>query len=309
MKILPFLLLLFIDHASFAQVQNLAEKLGYPKNAKLAIIHSDDLGVSHSEDTASIAAMEHGSVSSASIMVPCPWLQEIASYAVTHPEADLGLHITLTSEWKNYKWGPVSDKQKVPGLVNERGYFYSAVDSVGMYASAAEVEEEIRAQVLKAKKFGINPTHLDAHMGTALSRTDFLKAYLKIGHEFNIPVFIPAELRVPLNVSWDTLLTAKDALVDHMLSISPEAFRADPNKFYTEGFKNLQPGLTYVIIHTAFDDSEMQAIAIDHPDWGAAWRQADYDYFTSQECRDALKANNIYVITWREIRDKIVRVR
>jgi hypothetical protein len=179
----------------FSQVRAIQERLGYPKDAKLVIIHADDLGVSHSENAASIMAMEKGSVSSASIMVPCPWFPEIAAYAQSHPAADLGLHITLTSEWKYYKWGPVTAKEKVPGLVNKNGFLYSAVDSVYRSASAPEVEEEIRNQVIRSKQFGIDPTHLDAHMGTALQRLDYLKAYLKIGHEFKDPCFYTANIR------------------------------------------------------------------------------------------------------------------
>src|SRR6188474_3817328 len=107
-KIFTVLLATIFSIAIYSQKKNLAERLGYPKDAKLVIIHADDLGVSHSENTASIMAMEKGSVRSASIMVPCPWFPEIAAYAQSHPSAGLGLHITLTSEWKYYKWGPVT---------------------------------------------------------------------------------------------------------------------------------------------------------------------------------------------------------
>lgn len=300
--------LLFCLYASFAsaQTKTIAERLGYPKDAKLVIIHADDLGVSHSENAASIAAMEKGCVSSASIMVPCPWFPEIAAYAQSNPAADLGLHITLTSEWKYYKWGPVTAKEKVPGLVNKNGFLYSDVDSVLQNASAAEVEQEIRNQVLRAKQFGVDPTHLDAHMGTALSGVNFFKAYLKVGREFRIPVFIPRQLELPLKIKFDTILTDKDVLVDNILSASPGDINSF-KRFYTEGIKNLRPGLTYLIIHTAYDDAEMRAVTIDHPNWGAAWRQEDFNFFSSPECAKLLKDNNIYVITWKEIRDKIVR--
>jgi chitin disaccharide deacetylase len=291
----------------YSQQKTLAERLGYPKDAKLVIIHADDLGVSHSENAASIAAMEKGCVSSASIMVPCPWFPEIAAYARANPAADLGLHITLTSEWKYYKWGPVTAKEKVPGLVNNNGFLYSIVDSVFQNSNALEAEEEIMNQVLRAKQFGIDPTHLDAHMGTALYRLDFLKAYLKAGHRFKIPVFIPRQLEIPLKVKFDTLLTDKDVIVDNILSADPADFKTGFKAFYTNGIKNLKPGLTYLILHTAYDDAEMRAITIDHPDWGAAWRQEDFNFFSSPECAKLLKENNVYVITWKEIRDKIVR--
>lgn len=298
---------LFYSTLAWGQAKSIQERLGYPKDAKLVIIHADDLGVSHSENAASITAMEKGSVSSASIMVPCPWFPEIAAYAQSHPAACLGLHITLTSEWKYYKWGPVTAKEKVPGLVNKNGFLYSSVDSVYQNASAAEVETEIRNQVLRAKHFGMDPTHLDAHMGTALQKLDYFKAYLKVGHEFKIPVFIPRILEIPLKVKFDTIISDKDVLVDHILSASPQDFKNGFANFYTNGLKNLKPGLTYLIIHTAYDDEEMRAVTIDHPDWGAAWRQEDFNFFSGPECKKILKDNNIYVITWKEIRDKIVR--
>jgi chitin disaccharide deacetylase len=306
-KQIAILLLCFCSSLVFGQTKTLAERLGYPKDAKLVIIHSDDLGVSHSENAASITAMEKGCVSSASIMVPCPWMPEIAAYAQSNPAADLGLHITLTSEWKYYKWGPVTAKEKVPGLVNKNGFLYSSVDSVIQNANAAEVEQEIRNQVLRAKQFGIDPTHLDAHMGTALSSVDFFKAYLKVGREFKIPVFVPKLAEFGLKIKFDTILTDKEVIVDHILSASPVDMKNGSKAFYTEGIKNLKPGLTYLIIHTAYDDAEMRAVTIDHPDWGAAWRQEDFNFFSSAECVKLLKDNNIYVITWKEIRDKIVR--
>jgi hypothetical protein len=306
-KLIMTLTSAFLIFSVNGQQKTIAERLGYPKDAKLVIIHADDLGVSHSENAASITAMEKGSVSSASIMVPCPWFPEIAAYAQSNPNADLGLHITLTSEWKHYKWGPVTAKEKVPGLVNKNGFLYSAVDSVFMHATVAEVEMEIRNQVLRAKHFGVDPTHLDAHMGTALYRLDYLKSYIKVGHEFNIPVFIPRQLEIPLKAKLDTIVSENDVLVDHILSASPADLKLGFAKFYADGLKNLKSGLTYLIIHTAFDDSEMRAVTIDHPDWGAAWRQMDFDFFSGEECKKILKENNIYVITWREIRDKIVR--
>jgi chitin disaccharide deacetylase len=297
----------FLALACTGQQTTIQEKLGYPKDAKLVIIHADDLGVAHSENAASTNAMEKGSVSSASIMVPTPWFPEIAHYAATHATADLGLHITLTSEWKYLKWGPVTAAHQVPGLVNKYGFLYSSVDSVRRSASATEVEEETRNQVKRAIQFGIDPTHLDSHMGTIFSRADYLKAYLKVGHEFKIPVFIPRQIEGILGVKFDSLITDRDVIVDHVVTAMPQHLRTGFAAFYTNALKNIQPGLTYLIIHTAFDNDEMKAVAAGVQEWGSAWRQLDYDFFTSAECARLLKENNIYVITWREIRDKVVR--
>src|SRR6266478_4685351 len=109
---------------SQSATKTLAERLGYPRDAKLLIVHADDLGVAHSVNSASIKAFETGQVSSGSILVPCSWLPEIAAYARAHPEADLGLHLTLTSQWSLYRWGPVLSKERVPSLLDSSGYFY-----------------------------------------------------------------------------------------------------------------------------------------------------------------------------------------
>jgi predicted glycoside hydrolase/deacetylase ChbG (UPF0249 family) len=114
--------------SSFAQTKTIAERLGYPRDSKLLIIHADDLAVAHSEDAASFDALDQHAVTSASIMVPCPWLTEVAAYAKAHPDADLGLHLTLTAEWKSYRWGPVESKDKVPSLLDPSGNLWPEVE-------------------------------------------------------------------------------------------------------------------------------------------------------------------------------------
>ena len=293
----------------FASSQpTLQEKLGYSKDSKLLIIHADDLGVSHSEDEASIAAMEKGSVNSASIMVPCPWFPEIAEYVRTHPKADLGLHLTLTSEWKYYKWGPVMANEKVPGLVNNKGYLYESVDSVIRSAMTSEVEKELRAQIERAKSFGIDFTHFDSHMGTLFSKAEYLETLIKLGREYKVPVLLskPAFLYA-YNLNLDSFTNNKDVLLDMIYMANPEDYKKGMGNYYTGVLQSLQPGVSEIIIHTAFDDGEMQAVTIDHADWGAAWRQADYNFFTGENCKKLLQENNIHLITWREIRDKLLR--
>lgn len=310
MKNLFFILLNLLVSACLLSAQPLSiqEKLGYSKNAKLLIIHADDLGVSHSENEATEAAMEKGTVSSASIMVPTPWFSEIAAYAVAHPMADFGLHLTLTSEWKYYKWGPLSGDNEVPGLVNKNGFLYPDVDSVYKNASLKEVETELRRQIEKAKQSGVDFTHFDSHMGTLFGNAEYLKLLIGLGREYKVPVLLAKSgPRSAFNVNLNSFVTDKDIMVERVYTANPADFKNGMENYYTNVMGSLQPGLSIFIIHTAYDDKEMQAITIDHPDWGAAWRQADYNFFTSQKCKTILKEQDIHVITWREIRDKLVR--
>src|SRR6195952_5180977 len=154
-KITTVILSMAIGCGAMAQQRSIQERLGYPKDTKLLIIHADDMGSSHSENMATIYAMEKGVVTSGSIMVPCPWLPEIAEYAKSHPDADLGLHLTLTSEWKNYRWGPVAPSDKVPSLLDDQGYLNNSTLTVMKNAKPEEVEQEYRAQIARALKFGI----------------------------------------------------------------------------------------------------------------------------------------------------------
>ena len=288
--------------------KTLQEKLGYSKDSKLLILHADDLGMSHSENAATIYAMENGSVNSASIMVPCPWFSEIAAYARTHPTADLGLHLTLNSEWNFLKWGPVASKSEVPGLVNNNGFLFSSIDSVQRSAQPTEVEKELRAQIEKAKQFGIDVTHLDSHMGALFGKPEFLKVLLKLGREYKLPVMLSkAGFRTAFNVNLDSVASDKDVLLDMIYTASPDDYKKGMENYYTGVFKSLQPGVSIVIFHTAYDDSELKAATINFTNWGAAWRQADFNFFTSENCKKLLKEQNIHLITWREIRDKLLR--
>lgn len=293
---------------SYGQKQNIQERLGYPKDATLLIIHADDLGVSHSENMASLKALQTGCVNSASIMVPTPWFTEVADFAAQNPGFDLGLHLTITSEWKNYKWGPVSSHDKVPGLINGYGFFYGSVDSVSTYATASEVATEIHNQIQKAKHFGIEITHLDGHMGAVMSRYDFLQAYIQAGRDLQLPVLLNRAINFSdKNVYWDSLIQKNDVITDKVISASPEDFKTGMAAFYRNMFKTLEPGLNCLLIHLAYNNDEMQGITIDYPEWGAEWRQADFDFFTSDECKNLIAENNITLVTWRELRERIVR--
>lgn len=294
--------------AATAQQKTIQERLGYSKDTKLLIIHADDLGVSQSENAASIAAMEKGSVSSGSIMMPCPWMADMAAYARSHPNADIGLHLTLTSEWKYYKWGTVTPVNQVSSLVDKNGYLYNGLDSLYQYGRPEEVEKEIRAQIEKAKQFGIDPTHFDSHMGSLFANPAYLQIIIKMGREYKVPVLLNSEaFKLMYNIDLSKFISDKEVLADKVFMAQPNDYKNGMRNYYTGVLKSLQPGLNCILLHAAFENAEMQAVTIDHPDYGAAWRQADFNFFTSTECRTLLQQQNIKVTTWKEIRDKLFR--
>ena len=283
-----------------SEAKTIPERLGYPRDAKLLIVHADDLGVAHSVNSASIKALESGLVSSASIMIPCPWLPEIAAYARAHPEADLGLHLTLTSEWSLYRWGPVLGKERVPSLLDSSGYLYPLEREAAAHMDIQEAEAEIRAQIARAKALGIQPTHLDSHMGTLYQSKALFEMLVRVASENKLPFRLSREsfTRAPFMPS---LLGPGDVVLDRIISIEPTVAPADWSKFYAEEIKNLKPGVTCMIVHLAFADDEMKGVTFGHPNWGAEWRQRDFDFVTSDAFRKLLKENNVKLITWREV--------
>ena len=280
--------------------KTIAERLGYPPDAKLLIVHADDLGMAHSVNAATIKAFESGLVNSGSIMVPCPWLSEIAAYARANPQADLGLHLTLTSEWTSFRWGPVTPKDRVTSLLDKDGYFYLTETEAASHANPKEVELEITAQIERAKAMGIQPTHLDSHMGTLYQNKALFEVFLRVARNYKLPVRIAKTWFARADFLPSTL-NPNDVYIDRVLDINPTVAPTDWSRFYSDAIEKLEPGVTEVIIHLAYDDAEMRGATFNHPDWGAAWRQRDFEYFTSDAFRKLLQEKQIKLITWREL--------
>jgi chitin disaccharide deacetylase len=280
--------------------QSLAQKLGYPPGTKLIIVHADDLGETHAVNAAAIKALESGAVNSASLMVPCPWFPEIADYARSHPDADFGLHLTLTSERVYYRWGPVASGDKVPSLLDENAYFHHDWEQHPQI-KPAEVEIELRAQVERALRMGVHPTHLDSHQyRLIMNGKELFDVMLRVAHDYKLPVFV--------NKDWfaqypylQSSVGPDDLVLDHTVTIEPEVPPEKWVDFYLTALRNLQPGVTEFVIHPGFNDEELQAATRERPTWGAAWRQRDYDFFSSEQFRQILARENIKLITWREL--------
>ena len=283
-----------------AQSKTIAERLGYPREAKLLIIHADDLAVAHSEDAASFDALDRNAITSASVMIPCPWLNEVAAYAKNHPDADLGLHLTLTSEWKTYRWGPVESKNKVPSLLDPSGYLWQDTPLAARALKADEAESEIRAQIERAIAMGIHPTHLDSHMGALFSRPDLFAVYVKVAREYKLPFLPFIASTAPSELS--SVLSKNDVLVDSVVIAGPTLQAGDWKTFYANAIRDLKPGLTEIIVHLGYDDAELRAVTVDYVEYGAAWRQRDYDVVTSPDFKKLLQDHHVILIKWKDLK-------
>jgi len=281
-----------------AQTKNLAQRLGHAADSKLLIIHADDLGAAHSVDAASFDGLDRGAVTSASIMVPTPWVTEVAAYARAHPNADLGLHLTLTSEWETYRWGSVAPADKVASLLDSAGTFPNDEKLVAARANVVEVERELRAQVDRALALGIRPTHLDSHMGSLFTTPELIATYVKVARAYHLPFLA---LRGDPRTAPQPPLSANDVLLDALVIAGEEVPRDQWRAFYLKTIADLKPGLTELIVHLGHDDSELQAVTVNHEPYGSAWRQRDYDVMTSPEFKKALQDNHVILVTWREL--------
>jgi chitin disaccharide deacetylase len=297
-----FFLAVSVFNLSSAQSQpkTLAERLGFPRDARLVIIHADDVAVTHSVNSATTQALETGLVNSASIMVPCPWFPEIADYAKSHPSVDFGLHLTLTSERVYYRWGPVASRDLVPTLLDSDGYLLHDWTS-STRIDPQQTEIELRAQINRAYAMGVHPTHLDSHQYRLYQNGQPLfQVALRLAHEYKLPLFVTQDW-FSESPYLETSLGPGDVVIDHAVTISPGVAPEKWADFYIDALKNLQPGVTEFVIHLAFADSEMKAATRERDTWGAAWRQRDFDFFTSPTLRQLLQDRHIHLVTWRQI--------
>lgn len=278
----------------------MAQLLGYKKDAKLLIIHADDIGMAHSVNAATIKAFEKSGINSASIMVPCPWFPEIATYAKENPQLDFGLHLTVNSEWKNYRWDGVLPATEIPSLLDKNGFLHSTGEELLKYANAQEIEKELNAQVQRAMAFGINPTHLDSHMWVLFSKKEFFQAYLNVAEKYRLPVFIP---EYAANIFPDLVdkTNGKQLVMKNIIALDKFIPSENWQKYYIDRIDAIQAGLNELIVHLAYDDIEIQAATINHKDFGATWRQNDLNMVLGEDFQTAIKKNNIKLVTWREI--------
>jgi predicted glycoside hydrolase/deacetylase ChbG (UPF0249 family) len=275
-------------------------RLGYAADARVLVIHADDLGMSHSVNRATLEALERKWITSSSILVPCPWFPEVARWAREHPDADLGIHLAVNSEWTPFRWGPISPRDAVSSLLDKDGYLPLLEDEVVAHAAAPEIERELHAQVDKAKAAGINLTHLDSHMATLFRKPEFLEVYRRIGQSYRLPVLLERQGdRGGAASPWAS--GGEEALVDRVISIDTGVSKEDWAGTYEKMLAPLPPGVYQLIVHLGYDDEEMRGATFDHPNWGAAWRQQDFDLVKSQRFADFLRAQKFVLIGWKDL--------
>jgi len=322
-RLVVVFILSFLFSAVQSQELTYAERLGFPKGSKVVILHIDDVGMSWDSNQGAIEAMENGVANSLSIMMPCPWVPGFVHYMKEHANVDAGLHLTLTSEWIDYRWPPLSGRPAVPGLVDQEGALWRSVKLVAQNASPDEVETEIREQVRRAREMGFEPTHLDSHMGTLFATLEFMERYVKVGIETKIPVMFPGghatmitkthgvpegwneQLKATGKRIWDAGLPVLDDL--HNISydfeypkdenLSDEQLQKLSTAQYIETMRQLKPGLSMVIMHCTAPSEVFKHIGSS-----GRVRKADMLAMTDPAFKKFLTDEKIILTTWRELK-------
>ena len=292
----------------------LAQRLGLPRDSKLLIVHVDDLGLAHAANEAGLAAVVNGSATSASVMMVAPHVAEVVRVAAAARGGgrgvDLGVHLTLTSEWPAYRWGPVTPAAAVPSLINSDGHFHSTTAQLASHAAVGELRTELQAQLDLALRHGLRPTHLDAHMSWPTARADFLHSYLALAAANGLPAlwhrdWLPKEepLRQGAGAGFSVpnASAAGGFAADSLLGAGPRDFARGLAPRYWRMLDSLAPGLNHLAIHPARDGAEMRAICGSQRAWGAQWRAEDYRFFRAPQARRHLESLGVHLLTWADV--------
>lgn len=286
------------------------KKLGFSSDDRVVIIHTDDIGMCQATIDAFTDLVDYGLISSGAVMVPCPWFLSVASFGHSHPEVDLGVHLTLTSEYDHYRWGPVGNHAEQSGLVDEQGFFHKTSEAVWALADPDAAALELEAQVTRAMAEGMHLTHLDTHMGS-VAHPKLIPAYVQLAMRFGLPAMIPRmsadELLARGDVDPDTaqLITRMTYDLEEMgiplldgisgLELLDSTDRFEQAKL---ALSALKPGITHFIIHPARDTPELRAIT---DSWDC--RVADYETFTCDQTREFIENEGIHIIGYQPLKD------
>lgn len=273
--------------------------MGYADGDRVVVVHADDVGMCGATVDTFFDLIQDGLTSSGSAMVPCPWFPAVAARARARPDVDLGIHLTLTSEWDDYRWGPLSTRDRRSGLIDDEGYFFRN-QSQWTAVDPAAARAELEAQVDRALAAGIDVTHLDCHM-FAMLHPALIEHYVDLAFSRRIPALMTrqpqwvAALSAAAISEWEGAgLPVFDHLREMPLDPPSDGWLAATVRLFEE----LQPGLTYLITHPARDTPELRAVAAD-------WRPrvADGDGFASAALAARIQSAGVQIIGWRPLRD------
>jgi chitin disaccharide deacetylase len=286
------------------------KKLGFSADDRVIIIHTDDIGMCQASVDAFADLVEFGLISSGAVMVPCPWFLEAAAYARHHPGADLGVHLTLTSEYERYRWAPLSTRDPASGLLDAQGFFHKDTPDVWAKADPQAAVAELDAQISRALAEGMHLTHIDTHMGS-IAHPAIIPGYIQLAIKYGLPPMIPRlsadELMGVGNVDESTAQVIKGMintleemgmpLLDGLSGLSTKE-TADRFEQAKQALQAVKTGLTHFIIHPAKDTPELRQIM---PTW--ACRVADYETFMSEATQAFIREEGIQVIGYQALKD------
>jgi len=269
--------------------------LGYPADARLLIINADDLGMCHSVNEAIFSVLQAGVVRSTTLMVPCPWALHAMHFLRDHPEISFGVHLTVISDWVDYRWGPVTPRDKVPTLINNDGYFYSFEHMPEFLAQVSfdQLEIEFRAQIATVLDAGLKPTHLDWHALRLSGREDILALMLRLAREYGLALRVMGQSWIEKVQSQGLPTNDFDFLDSYFIDPVTKAVR------YAELLRELPVGLSEWAVHPGLDNSELLAIEPD----GQHIRQTDFNFWTSQQAQDLISQQDIILLDYRALQD------
>ena len=272
------------------------ELLGYPAEARLLMVNADDFGMCHSVTEAILQTLNHGIVTSATLMAPCPWAPHALQLLREYPALSFGVHLTLVRDFRNYRWGPLCSRGDVPSLVDESGSFYSydRIPELLGGARLGEVELEFRAQIESVLAAGLAPTHLDWHCLADGGRGDIFELTFDLAREYRLA------MRVHGYSSAERCQREGLATSDHGVLDSYHLDSTDKPARYTELLRALPAGLSEWAVHPSLGNAESQAL--EPGNWQV--RKADFDFFTSQEAYDLLAEEGIVLVSYKALQNQ-----
>lgn len=271
------------------------------RSDKFLIIHADDLGMSNSINIATFEAMRRGTVTSASVMVTCPWLPQVSKYYRAHPDLDIGVHLTLTSEWPSYRWRPLSSRSSVGSLVDNDGFLPSRVEIFRENAEPHHVRIEIRAQIQEAIAAGFTPSHLDSHMWALSSRADLHDVFADVASEFGLPFLGVQALGAPQISAHPPA----EVIFDSLLVSGEPPVQGGKLEDLLRFLKEYESGIFQLLVHPGIKNDESMAFMPTDGRYGAEWRERDTKFLLSKGLLEAINAARVQLISWKQLAEAL----